>query len=110
MLASAWAPKGPFLWAVLPPVGLSLLEVVLLRTAHVKDFLAERLFGLYRVLGAREGLIAKGPDNSIHISDIDLVASLKAFYASPELWLGVLAAGLMLAAAMWVRRYRDDTI
>ena len=109
MLASAWAPKGPFLWAVLPPVGLSLLEIVLLRTAHVKGFLADRLFGLYRLLSSREDLIAKGPDNTIHISDIDLVASLKAFYTSPELWLGVVAAGLMLAAAMWLRRYRDET-
>ncbi|MGB5132584.1 MAG: ABC-2 transporter permease [Steroidobacteraceae bacterium] len=109
MLASAWAPKGPFLWAVLPPVGLTLLEIVLLRTAHVKGFLADRLFGLYRLLSPREDLIAKGPDNTIHISDIDLVASLKAFYTSPELWLGVVAAGLMLAAAMWLRRYRDET-
>jgi ABC-2 type transport system permease protein len=109
MLASAWAPKGPFLWAVLPPVGLSLLEVVLLRTAHVKDFLADRLFGLYRLLSPREDLIAKGPDNTIHISDIDLVASLKAFYTSPELWLGVVAAALLLAGAIWVRRYRDET-
>ena len=109
MLASAWAPKGPFLWAVLPPVGLGLLEVVLLRTAHVKDFLADRLFGLYRVLGPREDLIAKGPDNTVHISDIDLVASLKAFYTSPELWLGVVAAALLLAGAIWVRRYRDET-
>jgi ABC-2 type transport system permease protein len=109
MLASAWAPKGPFLWAVLPPVGLSLLEVVLLRTAYVKNFLADRLFGLYRLLGPREDLIAKGADNKIHISDIDLVASLKGFYTAPELWLGVLAAILLLAGAVWVRRYRDET-
>ena len=31
------------------------------------------------------------------------------FYGSKELWLGVLAAALLLAAAMWVRRYRDET-
>jgi hypothetical protein len=31
------------------------------------------------------------------------------FYTSPELWLGVVAAGLLLAATMWVRRYRDET-
>jgi ABC-2 type transport system permease protein len=109
MLASAWAPKGPFLWAVLPPVGLSLLEIVLLRTAYVKGFLADRLFGLYRLLGSGEDLIAKGPDNTIHISDIDLVASLKMFFTSSELWLGVVASALMLAAAIWVRRYRDET-
>ena len=34
---------------------------------------------------------------------------LREFYSSPDLWLGVLAAGLLLAAAMWVRRYRDET-
>jgi hypothetical protein len=28
---------------------------------------------------------------------------------SPELWFGVLAAAILLAAAMWVRRYRDET-
>ena len=30
MLASAWAPKGPFLWAVLPPVAILLLERMVL--------------------------------------------------------------------------------
>ena len=38
-----------------------------------------------------------------------MVGSLKEFYSSPDLWLGVVAAGLLLAAAMWVRRYRDET-
>jgi len=34
---------------------------------------------------------------------------LGAFFRTPDLWLGVLAAALLLAAAMWVRRYRDET-
>ena len=43
------------------------------------------------------------------IGNVDLIGSLRDFYASPELWIGVLGAFLLLAGAMWVRRYRDET-
>lgn len=112
MLASAWAPKGPFLWAVLPPVAISLLERVVLYSQHAGDFIAGRLFGLYKLLGRREdGGVSdvEGGSEVAKLSNIDLVGSLKEFYSSPDLWLGVVAAGLLLAAAMWVRRYRDET-
>ena len=99
---------SPFLWAVLPPVALSVLEVVLLRTTHVKDFVGERLLGLFQMLGWREQGVGS-ESTTIHISDIHLAGNLKEFYSSPELWLGVVAAGLLLAAAIWVRRYRDET-
>jgi ABC-2 type transport system permease protein len=112
MLASAWAPKGPFLWAVLPPVAILLLERMVLYSQYVSDFIAGRLFGLYKLLGRREdgGISdAAGASEITKLSNIDLVGSLKEFYSSPDLWLGVVAAGLLLAAAMWVRRYRDET-
>lgn len=114
MLASAWAPKGPFLWAVLPPVAIWVLERVVLYSHYVGDFITGRLFGLYRLLGSedRPAGIVDGPDAgdaTVKLSQIDLVGSLKHFYGSPDLWLGVVAAALLLAAAMWVRRYRDET-
>jgi ABC-2 type transport system permease protein len=112
MLASAWAPKGPFLWAVLPPVAILLLERVVLYSQYVGDFIAGRLFGLYKLLGRREdGGVGdlEGASEVTKLSSIDPVGSLKEFYGSPDLWLGVVAAGLLLAAAMWVRRYRDET-
>ena len=108
MLASAWAPKGPFLWAILPPVAVSVLELVLLRTTYVEGFFTDRLFGLYRLLGSREQEIENGSD-AVRLTDIDLSGSLVSFYTSAELWVGLVAAALLLAAAMWVRRYRDET-
>ena len=61
MLASAWAPRGPFLWAVLPPVGLWVLERVVMGSEYVGDFITDRLFGLYRLLGDRgDDAIAAG--------------------------------------------------
>ena len=110
MLASAWAPRGPFLWAVLPPVGLWIGERVVVGSEYVGDFITGRLFGLYRLLGARDGSDLDDDAGGIEkIRDVDLVGSLREFYGSPELWLGVLAAALLLAGAMWVRRYRDET-
>jgi ABC-2 type transport system permease protein len=110
MLASAWAPRGPFLWAVLPPVGLWVLERVVVGSEYVGDFITGRLFGLYRLLGEQSGGEVNRPGGDLEkIGNVDLIGSLRDFYASPELWLGVLGAFLLLAGAMWVRRYRDET-
>jgi ABC-2 type transport system permease protein len=110
MLASAWAPRGPFLWAVLPPVGLWVLERVVVGSEYVGDFITGRLFGLYRLLGEQSGGEVNRPGGDLEkIGNVDLVGSLREFYASPDLWLGVGAAALLLAAAIWVRRYRDET-
>ncbi len=43
MLASAWAPRGPFLWAVLPAVGLWIGERVIVGSTYVGDFITDRL-------------------------------------------------------------------
>lgn len=115
MLASAWAPKGPFLWAVLPPAALFMLERVLLQTNHVGGFIKERMFGLVRLVRP-ETVVEADPATGeevgrevIKLSELDLLGSLRDFYTSPELWLGVVAAAILVAAAMWVRRYRDET-
>lgn len=113
MLASAWAPRGPFLWAVLPPVALWILEAVVMRSQHVGTFIKERLLVMpyiLRVQGDQLAQEAPGAGEKIErLTGIDLVGVLGNFYKTPDLWLGVVAAGLLLAAAMWVRRYRDET-
>ncbi|MGQ0384987.1 MAG: ABC-2 transporter permease [Gammaproteobacteria bacterium] len=115
MLASAWAPKGPFLWAVLPPAALFMFERVLLYTNHVGNFIQERLFGLIGLLrpermdDAEPATREQVRDKVVELSQLDFAANLREFYASADLWLGVVAAVLMIAAATWVRRYRDET-
>jgi ABC-2 type transport system permease protein len=114
MLVSAWAPRGPFLWAILPPVAAMVLERIVMQTSYIQDFIAGRLFGVLTIFHG----VDRGPDDpeprslsdlAERLAGIDAGESLRAFYTSPDLWLGVVAAGLLLAAAMWVRRYRDET-
>jgi ABC-2 type transport system permease protein len=113
MLASAWAPRAPFLWAVLPPVGVWLLERVLLYTEFTGDFIARRLLGPIRVLEVDgEGDPKTGADvrEALEkLADHDQTAILSELFLSAELWIGVAVAGLLIAAAIWLRRYRDET-
>jgi hypothetical protein len=100
---------------VLPPVALIVIERVLFYTDHVGEFIGGRLFGIARVLERPGGPDADPQTNEevqaeiARAADMDLVGNLLDFFRSAELWLGVLAAGLLLAAAIWVRRYRDET-
>jgi hypothetical protein len=94
---------------VLPPVGLWVGERVVVGSEYVGDFITGRLFGLYSLLDARTKAELDGGGELEKIGNVDLVGGLREFYASPDLWLGVVAAALLLAGAMWVRRYRDET-
>ena len=112
MLASAWAPRAVFLWAVLPPVAICILERLVTRSDFFEDFFFSRLLGIYALLesGAEsDEEVASLADFAVGLGRFDFQGRVIEFYSSPELWLGVVAAGLLLAAAMWVRRYRDET-
>jgi len=113
MLASAWAPRSPFLWAVLPPVAVWIIEAVVMRSTYAGDFIKERLFVLPFIERNQEAwmghAVAATGDKIDRLTSYDLYAMLGSFYRTPELWGGVIAAALLLAAAMWVRRYRDET-
>jgi ABC-2 type transport system permease protein len=114
MLVSAWARRAPFLWAVLPPIAAMVLETVVMQTTYVRDFVAGRLLGAYEALATRgpnggageevKGLAALAD----RLGKVDWQGRITDFFATPDLWLGLVAAALLLAAAMWVRRYRDE--
>lgn len=97
MLASGWARRVPFLWAVTPWVAIPLVEWLALRTHHTFDFAVSRLNGGY--------LLAFGGGDSGPVerwSDLDLAPLLH-----PGLWGGLIVAAGLIAAAVRLRRYRD---
>ncbi len=111
LLVSAWAPRSPFLWAVMPPLAVALAERVGFGTTQVWHLIASRSFGLFEI--AFKGLVdvnPSGPDQNIRLSTAKFALSPGEFFTNPEVWLGVLAAAALVAAAIWVRRYRDESI
>jgi len=100
LLVSAFAPRAPILWAVLPPVVLEILEGIAFHTSYFKHYLS------YRFSGAPAGDLGRSMDMASNpFSGI----SVGHFLASPGLWTGLLLAAIFLAAAVQLRRYRSPS-
>ena len=97
LLVSAWSKNMTFLWAVAPPLVLAVFERVAFGTGHVGDLSGYRLTGVMRAAFQP----STGP--RLNLANIDLAG----FLATPGLWLGLIAAALMVAAVVWLRRRRE---
>ena len=67
---------------------------------------------LFLDLETMERLFDDGEDfAAIANSDVSLLGlmDIGGFLTNPSLWLGIIVCGLFTAAAMYVRRYRDDS-
>jgi ABC-2 type transport system permease protein len=93
LLISAWAPRLPFLWAVLPPFVIAGLEKITLGTSHFVDLLK------YRALGPNS---AMAPEH--HHTTTTLIPH--HFFSTPGLWIGVVIAAALLFVTVRIRRYR----
>jgi ABC-2 type transport system permease protein len=114
LLVSAWARKSTFLWAVLPPIALILFEKLAFHSNHVGRLLSYRL---------RDGLAtAFDPAlSSAHRAEASFKTEVRVdlpdhplalldpaqFLANPWLWAGLIAAAALVAATVWMRRYRE---
>jgi ABC-2 type transport system permease protein len=104
LLLSAWVKRSPILWATLPLILLPIFEYMLFRTHYVWRFIQYRSNGVWDVLTHRDGHeVISGQGKLLH--DLNWGAA----FASPDLWLGLIAAAAMLYGAARIRRYRDDT-
>jgi ABC-2 type transport system permease protein len=99
MLASAWARRSPYMWALIPPILLALFEHMVFGTYYVS-----RIF--LRSYGELSKLAFRSHGGSGPLADFPDPTGL---LASPQFWLGLAAAVAMLVIAIRLRRYRDDS-
>jgi ABC-2 type transport system permease protein len=99
MLVSVWARRMTFLWAVAPPFGLCLLEMLALRTVHVWNFLHGRLIGGFAAYTV--GGLGKAPLHDL--SQIDVTP----FLTDPGFWGGLVFAAVAFEACVRLRRRRE---
>ena len=97
LLASAWARRAPFLWAVLPVLAISLGEKIAFNTTHFAAMLGQRFAG---------GPPAAGPKPNPMSMDA-LGAPAMQVLSSASFWIGLLVAAAFLAAAVRLRRSRE---
>jgi ABC-2 type transport system permease protein len=104
LLISAWARRTTFLWALLPPLAIALVEFIAFHTTYFGLLLHERFFGF-----APRAFAFRRPDGSLidpHFIPITQITPGR-FLGTPGLWIGLVFAALFLAAAIRLRRYRE---
>ncbi len=117
LLISAWARRNAFLWAILPPLILSIVERVAFGTTYFIRAFMYRLGGIWGTVGLNHTLgdaFAGAMLNTPHGRLIYLPAVLDALpvrdlFANIGLWTGLVVAAALAYATVRVRRYRDDT-
>jgi len=103
LLVSVWARKNAFLWAVLPPAAVLLIEALILQSHNFGDFLGRRFAGVFMLMDFPKDEGPEGPALSEFLGHVGRV------FTHYETWLGVLVAIAFVVAVIRVRRYRDDS-
>lgn len=109
LLASSWAPRAPFLWAFLPPLGLALFEEMFFDSNRFLQMigrhfetLVPQLFEVHSV----HDVALQGDGYKVSLGP---AFELSATYlAEPRLWVGLAVGAAFVAGAILMRRYRDD--
>jgi ABC-2 type transport system permease protein len=99
LLVSGWARRAVFLWATLPLLAIGVVEKIAVNTSHFASMLASRL------LGGGKAVAFSTPGN-VHMHPLTPLV-LGKFLISPGLWIGLVFAAGLLAAAARQRRYRE---
>ena len=113
LFVSAWTKRSPLLMAFLPLIVLPILEYIVFRTTFLKQAIVTRtnfanmpLFsGIDMEQVLNENRFEHAVENIHLLGTIDLVK----FVSSPGLWLGIVVCAVFTTAAIYVRRYRDES-
>jgi ABC-2 type transport system permease protein len=111
LFVSTWAKRMPILMAFMPPIVLGLLEWIVFRTQYFLTTIGDRgdMTPLFHSMSLErffeEEQWRDGVENISLLQHMDLVG----FVTDPGFWSGLLVCGLLTTAAIYVRRYRDDS-
>ncbi len=119
LLCSAWARSKPFLWAVALPVvtgvlvsWFGIMGLFNLPTgwfwANVVQRLLLSVFPGASILAGAHGINVGhvGTDPRMDFMDLSQTYQL---LGAPDVWIGVVVGMGLIAAAIWFRRWRDDS-
>ena len=97
LLVSAWARRAPWLWAILPPLAIGVVEKIAFGSSVVGDLLANRFSG---GPGGMDFTVAS------RMMEPLMQMTPGTFLASAGLWVGLVAAAGCVGGAVWLRRRR----
>jgi ABC-2 type transport system permease protein len=96
LLVSSWARRAAFLWAVLPPLAIGVVEKIAFNTSYFADMIGYRFSG-----GGEDHMGSKATSIEAMLAPH---LSLGQFLISPSLWVGLAITAVFLAVAVRMRR------
>jgi len=111
LLGSAYAPRTPFMYVVVPPVVLAVLEELLFNSSRLLGWIGNHLAGVPLLSElTTSGRYARMPGADGVDAFLDRLASpdfsaLGAGLGHFDLWLGLAIAAVLVWGAVWLRRY-----
>ena len=114
LFVSAFTKRSPLLVAALPIVLLPMFERLFFSTSVMAEafFVRSIKMPLFANLDSMELLFQESEDFA-QLAEAELslfqLMDLGGFLTDPQLWLGLVVCGLFTAAAIYVRRYRDES-
>jgi len=114
LFVSAFTKRSPLLTAALPIFILPLLEKMLFDSTVLVETFFERSvqMPLFAGIDNMELLFQEGEDfANLAGTKLDLLSlmDLGSFIGDPQLWIGIVVCGIFSAAAIYVRRFRDES-
>jgi ABC-2 type transport system permease protein len=97
LFVSAWARRAPWLWAILPPLAIGVVEKIAFGSSVLGDLLANRFSG---GPGGTEFTVAS------RMMDPLMQMTPGTFLASAGLWVGLVVAAGFVGGAVRLRRRR----
>jgi ABC-2 type transport system permease protein len=95
LLVSGWARRATFLWAVVPFLAIGFFEKITFGTSHFGSMLKHRVMGF----------APKAFAFNMHSIDSPQLTPVR-YLSTSGLWLGLIFAAVVIAAAIRLRRYR----
>ncbi len=114
LFVSAFTKRSPLLIAALPLVLLPLFEQIFFRSGIMAEAIFGRTFQLPLFAGVDRLQVFFEEERELsELAGVDLslfnLIDLGGFITDPQLWLGLVVCGIFTAAAVYVRRYRDES-
>ncbi len=113
LLASAWARRNVYLWVTLVPLLAIIVERIAFGTHHLSSLIGYRSSGIWWSLHLESAVV--GSLTSVAQAAIVSVPALYdrvhigPAFTNIDLWLGLVFTAGCAYAAVWLRRYRDDS-
>jgi ABC-2 type transport system permease protein len=99
LVLSAWARRAPFLWAILPPLAIIVVEKLAFDTNWFFNLVS------YRLRGGFGAAFTELPHRHGHFQ-LPMPDPVK-YFSTPGLWAGLAVAAALFALAVWLRRRRE---